>query len=88
MDAHHLHPPPTEGPGLAVKVLGGTFHVARLHLNEQDTPEFVIELLRETPADRWFVMVSDDAEDTGDALAMIDDSLEVQIYAHGVLSHD
>lgn len=74
--------------GLAVNVLGGTFHVMRLLLNGHQSEESVTSILRDTPADRWFVMVSDHAEDGQDALAMIDDTLELQVYAHGVLRQD
>ena len=73
---------------LAVKVLGGTFHVSAIMLDPDDARDDVMAILTGTPADRWFVMVSDDAGDDQDALAMIDDNLEFQIYAHGVLRQD
>lgn len=72
----------------AVKVLGGTFHVRAVLVNDGETPQSVRTLIQETPADRWFVMVADDAANDDDALAMIDDNLEFQIHAHGVLRQD
>ncbi|HEX9844298.1 MAG TPA: hypothetical protein VGC20_16180 [bacterium] len=79
---------PRSVPALAVKVLGGTFHVSAVMLDPDDSQDEVLSILSRTPADRWFVMVSDDAGDAQDALAMIDDNLEFQIYAHGVLRQD
>ncbi|HKI98932.1 MAG TPA: hypothetical protein VKB51_10700 [bacterium] len=75
-------------PVLPVKVLGGTFHVAALLVADHNCEQDVIAVLHGTAADRWFVMVSDHAGDAPDALAMIDDNLEFQIYAHGVLRQD
>jgi hypothetical protein len=79
---------PRSVPAMAIKVLGGTFHVKELLLAAEQTREEVLAVLRATPADRWFVMVSDHAGDAHDALAMIDDNLEFQIYAHGLLRQD
>lgn len=84
MDCDRRH----ASPALAVTVLGGTFYVERLQLNGLESAEAVTAILRETPADRWFVMVSDHIGEAGDALAMIDDALELQIYALGVLRQD
>lgn len=82
------HPQSPVSPGLTVNVLGGTFYVSELQLNGHESPEAVTSILRELPADRWFVMVSDHPGDAQDALAMIDDALELQIYARGVLRQD
>jgi hypothetical protein len=79
---------PASVSAVAVKVLGGTFHVAELMLDAEESPRDVLAVLHDTPADRWFVMVSDHAGDAQDALAMIDDNLEFQIYAHGLLRQD
>ena len=48
----------------------------------------MLSVLQATPADRWFVMVSDDEVGQQDSLAMLDDDLEIQIYALGVLRQD
>ena len=82
------HKVPRSIPALDVKVLGGTFHVSAIMLEPDEAQEVVLSILNGTPADRWFVMVSDSAGDAQDALAMIDDDLEFQIYAHGVLRQD
>ena len=79
---------PQPVPPLSVKVLGGTFHVNRILLEPRQSREQVLAVLRETEADRWFVMVADNGGDEQDSLAMIDDRLEFQIYAHGVLRQD
>ena len=71
-----------------VKVLGGTFHVREVLLFEDQMEAEVIATIHDIPADRWFVMVSDDHRAEQDALAMIDDQLEFQIFAHGVLRQD
>jgi hypothetical protein len=83
IDAHSKRPQSV--PSLTVKVLGGTFHVSQILLEPQESRESVLAILRQTEADRWFVMVSDNGGDAQDALAMIDDRLEFQIYAQGVL---
>jgi len=75
-------------PAFTVKVLGGRFRVSSILLQAQEAPERVLAVLQETEADRWFVMVSDNGGEGQDSLAMIDDSLEFQIYAQGVLSQD
>ena len=79
---------PQSVSALAVKVLGGTFHVSEILLEPQESHEHVLSILRETEADRWFVMVSDNGGAGQDALAMIDDALEFQIYAQGLLRQD
>lgn len=75
-------------PGFPVRVLGGTFVVKEIMLGKSESREQVLSLIHATAEDRWFVMVSDDAGGEMDALAMLDDDLEVQIYAHGVLRQD
>jgi hypothetical protein len=71
-----------------IDVLGGVFHVSELLLRAQEARRDVERILHTTPADRWFVMVSDHAGDAHDTLAMIDDNLEFQIYAYGVLRQE
>lgn len=75
-------------PAFRVQVLGGTFHVSALLVAREQRQEAVRALIEATPADRWFVMVADEFSSEADALAMIDDHLEFQIYAHGVLRRD
>jgi hypothetical protein len=72
----------------SVKVLGGRFQVTSILLQPEEHQKQVLAILQETEADRWFVMVSDNGSDAQDSLAMIDDALEFQIYAHGVLHQD
>jgi hypothetical protein len=82
------HKRPQSVPERAVKVLGGTFHVSAILCSVRQTLEDVLSILDSTPADRWFVMVADHNDESHDALAMIDDALEFQIFAHGVLRQD
>jgi len=73
---------------MAIKVLGGTFHVQEVVLHGADQKEDVIEKLKGVPADRWFVMASDHPGENHDALSVIDDALNFQVYAHGSLEQD
>jgi len=70
---------------LSVRVLGGEFQVSEVLYDPAQTDRDVLALFEQTPADRWFVMVSESPGDGQDALALIDDDLEFQICAHGVL---
>ena len=71
-----------------VKVLGGTFYVSEVNLENGQTPQDQVRTIREIPEDRWFVMASDDDSDHLDSLAIIDDELEFRIYARGHLEQE
>ena len=86
LDEHDKRRRPVEG--FHVKVLGGTFQVRELLVDHGQSAEDVRTVIAQVPADRWFVMVSDGDQSPGDSLAMIDDGLEFQVYAHGVLQQD
>lgn len=79
---------PVAVPAVRVPVLGGMFHVTALLVAPDESRDNVLAVLEATPRDRWFVMVADNAGSEEDALAMIDDDLEFQIYARGVLHQD
>lgn len=72
----------------SVPVSGGTFYVSEVFLAPGENREEVIAFIRNTPEDRWFVMVSENPDDALDSLAMIDDNLEFQILARGQLKQD
>jgi len=67
----------------SIQVLGGTFTVAHLVLEPGTTVSGATQKLRAVPAEQWFVMVSDDEHTQPDSLAVIDDSLEFQVFALG-----
>ena len=71
-----------------VKVLGGTFYVSEVNLENGQMPQDLVRAIREIPEDRWFVMASDDDSDHLDSLAIIDDDLEFRIYARGHLEQE
>jgi len=71
-----------------VKVLGGTFYVSEVNLENGQMPQDLVRTIREIPEDRWFVMASDDDSDHLDSLAIIDDDLEFRIYARGHLEQE
>lgn len=72
-----------------LQVLGGSFTVSELVLNEGEPQEAVMAHLREIPADRWFVMVAEEErEDSSDTLAVIDDNFEFKIYAVGTFVNE
>jgi hypothetical protein len=88
MDFDAGHKVPVNVAELSIKVSGGTFHVSALMIQAHERQDDVISILHAVQPDRWFVMVSDNPEAETDSLAMIDDDLEFQIYAHGVLRQD
>ena len=88
VDAPEQTKVPLNVPDFPVKVLGGTFTVRQVLHGQWESRDDVLSVLRATPADRWFVMVSDDEVGQQDSLAMLDDDLEIQIYALGVLRQD
>jgi hypothetical protein len=45
-------------------------------------------LIRETPADRWFVILADSEGTTQDVLALIDDEYEFMFVGLGTLEND
>ena len=71
-----------------VKVLGGTFYVSEVNLENGQLAQDLVRTIREIPEDRWFVMASDDDTDHLDSLAIIDDDLEFRIYARGHLEQE
>ena len=75
-------------PPMAIKVLGGTFHVHEIVLHGTDGRDDVIQKIQSVPPDRWFVMASDHPGEKHDALSVIDDGLNFQVYAHGNLVQD
>ncbi|MCH9045981.1 MAG: hypothetical protein IIA40_07720 [SAR324 cluster bacterium] len=86
LDSHGKYPMAVEP--FRVKVLGGSFHVSEVLLMGEESSQDVIAIIDATPEDRWFVMVSDSSSDERDSLTMVDDNLEFQIYAHGVLRQE
>ncbi len=91
------NPPADEPPGdaprvvglrLYIRVLGGSFHVSQVLLRGGRSPEEMVAEIEAVPPERWFVMVADHQETGRDALAMVDDDLELRICAHGTLVQD
>ena len=82
--------PKTHHPvdSFSVKVLGGTFRVNELLLGENESSQQVSAAITTTPEERWFVMVAEESEENRDALAVIDDQMEFQLMAYGVLVPD
>jgi len=79
---------PYKVPEFVVRVSGGTFHISELVLGPGDSAEQLQADIRTVDEDRWFVMVSESPEESMDSLAMIDDQLEFQVVARGVLKQD
>lgn len=76
---------PRTVPSFTVDVLGGRFTVKHVLHRPDEAHEDVVSAIKALPPDRWFVMVAEDARASQDALALIDDDLEFQVYALGVL---
>lgn len=74
--------------GVKVEVMGGTFSLSGVLLDSGQDAETVLQVIRETPQDRWFVMLSETAEDEQDVLALIDDQMAFQSVALGTLEND
>ncbi|MEE8397341.1 MAG: hypothetical protein V3S29_14885 [bacterium] len=74
--------------GVKVEVMGGTFSLSGVLLDSGQDAETVLQVIRETPQDRWFVMLSGAAEDEQDVLALIDDQMAFQSVALGTLESD
>ena len=70
----------------SVEVLGGSFTVQEILLEDGQDPNEQVATIKATPEDRWFVMVSEDAASPQDSLAMIDDNLNFHVYALGQLN--
>ena len=72
-----------------LRVLGGSFTVSKLVLDEDEPQDAFLSHLREIPPDRWFVMVAEEeGEDASDTLAVIDDNFQFQIYAVGTFVNE
>ena len=69
-------------------VLGGTFTVSEIIVEDNQTEDEVMGLIRETPADRWFVILADSEGTTQDVLALIDDEYEFLFVGLGTLEND
>ena len=84
MDINQKVPRPVEP--FQVKVLGGEFQVSEVLVDENTSNEQTIATITTTPEERWFVMAGEEREDQKDALAIIDDNMEFQIMAFGILT--
>lgn len=72
----------------SVSVSGGDFYINQVLVDEGQSPDEVVSLIKGTEEDRWFVMVSENPDAESDSLAMIDDLLEFQVLARGNLKQD
>lgn len=69
-------------------VLGGTFTVSEIIVEDGQTEDEVMELIRSTPADRWFVILADSEGTTQDVLALIDDEYDFLFVGLGTLESE
>ena len=69
-------------------VLGGTFTVIEVVLQDGQSQDDAINLIHSTPADRWFVILADAEGTTQDVLALIDDEYEFRFVGLGTLDSD
>ena len=69
-------------------VLGGTFTVSEIIVEDNQTEDDVMNLIRSTPSDRWFVILADSEGTTQDVLALIDDEYEFLFVGLGTLEND
>lgn len=81
-----MKPVPVES--YSVKVLGGTFHVKEVLVEDGGSPEEVTAIIKGTSEDLWFVMAAEDTAEQTDSLALIDDDLDFKVCALGELSPD
>ncbi len=68
-------------------VLGGTFTVREVFSDPGGLDERV-NMIRSTPADRWFVMLAEGEGSGADLLALIDEDFEFQSIAAGAMESD
>lgn len=69
-------------------VLGGTFTVKEIIIEDNQTEDDVMNLIRSTPEDRWFVILADSEGTTQDVLALIDDEYDFLFVGLGTLEND
>ena len=74
--------------GFDLIVLGGTFTVSEIIVEDGQTEDEVMELIRSTPADRWFVILADSEGTTQDVLALIDDEYDFLFVGLGTLESE
>ena len=84
------HPHPVGVTPFTVSVMGGSFVVSSVVPRDSRSVEEMVHSIHTTPADRWFVMLSEELEDaaSADSLALIDDTFEFQVYALGTFKGD
>jgi hypothetical protein len=73
---------------IQLEVLGGTFTVREVFAEPGEDAETVLETIRTTNAERWFVMLAEGEETSLDVLALIDDAFEFHSVAAGTLQGD
>lgn len=66
-----------------VEVMGGVFTVQEIVLSDVAQEAQVMMILKETPADRWFVMLQEEGPGTLDILALINENFDFNTYAVG-----
>ena len=73
---------------LSVPVLGGTFQVRELLVDELKGVKGILDQIRSVPMNGWFVMLAEDEAATEDVLALINDAFEYEAIAIGTLKSE
>ena len=73
---------------LQVPVSGGLFHVTFLLVDETKGIKGILDMIRDIPAERWFVIMSEDEGTSKDVLSLINDDFEYESIAIGNLNSE
>ena len=71
---------------LSIAVSGGIFHAFALLVDDVKGVKGVLDLIRDIPYERWFVMMSEDEGTNNDVLSLINDDFEFEPIAVGNLN--